>query len=433
MSFSLPGLVARVAAGSALGCLLSGACLAQPVVPPTPSPVTASSATPTLAQAAESAWHRAVQAREAGGQARRAQAERSAVDSLWAAPPSLELSHRDDRWQTAAGRRETEAGLAWPLWLPGQRSARGAAIDVDLELAKAAVEAGKLHYAGLVREAAWAISAQRAELVLAGTQLRYLQGIAEDVDRRVTAGDLAHADALAASAEALAARAALHTTRQQLALARSQWALLTGMEIPADPAVASGTSTSPASTPQRPSTFLAESHPDARVARLTLERAKKRLDVVSTSRRDPPELLLRLRQDVPGRGESAQNSIGIGVRIPFGTQGRNQPLEAAALSEVELAETQSERTHERLAAQEAQAQAAVQAAEQRSQTEHQRALLLRERATLIERSFKAGETPLPELLRAISAAAQAEAGHTRHQAALGLARARLEQALGNLP
>ena len=401
-----------------------GAGIAQPT--PASPPVSPFPMAPTLAQAVDSAWQRAVQAREADGQARRAQAERAAASSLWAAPPSLELSHRDDRWQTSAGRRETEAGLAWPLWLPGQRSARGAAVDAELELAKAAVEAGRLHYAGLVREAAWAIASQRAEVDLADAQVRYLQGIADDVQRRVKAGDLAHADALAANAERLAANSVLLAARQRLAASQSQWTLLTGMEAVAE-AVPS------AAAAQQPPIFLAEAHPDARVARLAVERARKRLHVVTTSRRDPPELLLRLRQDVPGRGESAQNSIGFGVRIPLGTDGRNQPLEAAALSEIDVAEAKAQRTQERLAAEAVQAQAAVRATEQQLQAERQRAVLLRERAGLIDRSFKAGETPLPELLRAASAAAQADAGLARQHTALGLAQARLEQALGNLP
>jgi len=424
VSFSIPGFVARVAAGSALGCILMGAGLAQPT--PASPPIAASASAPTLAQAVDSAWQRAVQAREADGQTRRAQAERAAASSLWAAPPSLELSHRDDRWQTSAGRRETEAGLAWPLWLPGQRSARGAAVDADLALAQAAVDAGRLHYAGLVREAAWAMAAQRAEVGLADAQVRYLQGIADDVQRRVQAGDLAHADALAAHAETLAANALLLAARQRLATSQSQWTLLTGLQLAPDVAP------SAAASLQSPS-FLVESHPDARLARLALERARKQLDVVTTSRRDPPELLLRLRQDVPGRGESAQHSIGIGVRIPLGTEGRNQPLAAAALSEIDVSETRAQRTHERLAAEAAQAQAAVRASEQQLQAERQRAALLRERAGLIDRSFKAGETPLPELLRAVSAAAQADAGLARQHTALGLAQARLEQALGNLP
>ncbi len=187
MSFFISGLAARFAAGSALSCALIGAAVAQPSTAP-PLFAAALPAVPTLSQAVEAAWQRAAQAREAQGQTQRANAERAAVSSLWAAPPALELSYRDDRWQTSAGRKETEAGLAWPLWLPGQRNARGAAVDADLELAQAAVQAGRLHFAGLVREAVWGIAAQQAEADLADAQVRSLQEIADDVRRRVNAG-----------------------------------------------------------------------------------------------------------------------------------------------------------------------------------------------------------------------------------------------------
>ena len=430
MRFVISRLAVRCAAGCALSCVLGGAAVAQSNTAPSLS-ATASPVAPTLAQAVESAWQRTTQAREAEGQTQRAAAERVAISSLWAAPPALEFSYRDDRWQTSAGRREAEAGLAWPLWLPGQRNARGAAVDADVELSQAAVQAGRLHFAGLVREAAWGIAAQKAESDLADAQVRSLQEISNDVRRRVKAGDLAHADALVAQSEALAAQTAQMAARQRLSASLSQWTTLTGIalapDLPSVP-VSDGAAVSPGG-----GHFAVETHPDARVAALTVERARKRLDVVAATRRDPPELLLRIRQDTPGRGESAQNSIGVGLRIPLGTASRNQPLQAAALSELDVALTTKQRTEERLAADAAMAQAAVHTAEQQLEAERQRSALLRERATLIDRSFKAGETPLPELLRALAAATQADTSFARQQVALGLARARFQQSLGILP
>ena len=430
MRFVISGLAVRCAAGCALSCVLVGAAVAQSNTAPSLS-ATASPVAPTLAQAVEAAWQRATQAREAEGQTQRATAERVAISSLWAAPPAVEFSYRDDRWQTSAGRREAEAGLAWPLWLPGQRNARGAAVDADVELSQAAVQAGRLHFAGLVREAAWGIAAQKAESDLADAQVRSLQEISDDVRRRVKAGDLAHADALAAQSEALAAQSAQLAARQRLNASQSQWMTLTGIALAPDLTsvpVSDGAAVSPGGAH-----FAVEMHPDARVAALTVERARKRLDVVAATRRDPPELLLRIRQDTPGRGESAQNSIGVGVRIPLGTASRNQPLQAAALSELDVALTTKQRTEERLAADAAMARAAVHTAEQQLEAERQRSALLRERATLIDRSFKAGETPLPELLRALAAATQADTSFARQQVALGLARARFQQSLGILP
>ena len=430
MRFVISGLAVRCAAGCALSCVLVGAAVAQSNTAPSLS-ATASPMAPTLAQAVEAAWQRATQAREAEGQTQRATAERVAISSLWAAPPAVEFSYRDDRWQTSAGRREAEAGLAWPLWLPGQRNARGAVVDADMELSQAAVQAGRLHFAGLVREAAWGIAAQKAESDLADAQVRSLQEISDDVRRRVKAGDLAHADGLAAQSEALAAQSAQMAARQRLNASQSQWMTLTGIALAPDLTsvpVSDGAAVSPGGAH-----FAVETHPDARVAALTVERARKRLDVVAATRRDPPELLLRIRQDTPGRGESAQNSIGVGLRIPLGTASRNQPLQAAALSELDVALTTKQRTEERLAADAAMAQAAVHTAEQQLEAERQRSALLRERATLIDRSFKAGETPLPELLRALAAATQADTSFARQQVALGLARARLQQSLGILP
>jgi len=299
-----------------------------------------------------------------------------------------------------------------------------------LELAHAATSAGRLHYAGLVREAAWAITGQRLEADLAETQTRYLQQLADDVDRRVKAGDLAHADALAARSEVLASQSALLGMRQRQTASEAQWTTLTGLvqvprlfwqEYKSDTEVNQATAAS------------IEDHPDNRVAALSAQRARKRLDAVAVTRREPTELLLRIRQDTPGRGEQAQNSIGIGVRIPLGTAGRNLPLQAAALSELDVAQTAELRTTERLAAEVAMAQAAIRSAEQQLDAERQRTALLRERADLISQSFKAGETPLPELLRALSAAAQADTSLARQQVTLGLAHARLQQAFGTLP
>ncbi len=420
MKFFLSGRVPGVLAGGVLSCVLLNAAIAQPSSSAPPG-VTSTGAV-TLARASESAWQRAVQAREADGQILRAQAGRQVTSSLWAAPPALELSHRDDRWQTNQGRRESEVGLAWPLWLPGQRAARNAALDAELDLGQAAVQAGRLHFAGLVREASWRIAAQTAEVGLAETQTRYLKGVADDVERRVKAGDLAHADALAARAELLSAIGAQSAARERLQALRSQWAVLTGLQ-----AIPDASETLSASDPDL------SSHPDVRLAELTVERARKHLDVVSVSRREPPELIFRLRQDTPGRAEATQNSIGIGVRIPFGTDGRNQPLQAAALSELDIAQTSAQRLRDRLSAEAAVARAAVLSAQEQLDAERMRAGLLRERASLIDRSFKAGETPLPELLRSLNAASQADAALARQQTAAGLARAQLQQTLGILP
>ena len=63
----------------------------------------------------------------------------------------------------------------------------------------------------------------------------------------------------------------------------------------------------------------------------------------------------------------------------------------------------------------------------------QRVRAATEREALVRRAFDFGEERLAELLRAAAAAREAESAAARDQAALGLARARLNQALGVLP
>lgn len=425
---ALPCLSACVLAGS-----LAGApTWAQPTPPllsaalPAVSPsTTAPQASPvSLSAALEAAWARAVSARETDGERLRAEADRAVADSLWAAPPSLAINHRDDRLQGNAGRRETEVGLALPLWLPGQRAARGATAEAALAQARAAVEVARLRLAGELREAAWAVVALQAEASQARLLAQALQAQSDDVARRVRAGDLAPADAMAAQAEQLGAVARQSELQQRLLAAHARWTLLTG--LPAAPALS-------LQVPEPTAHAQAAAHPELQWAQRSTALARQRLELLQRSRRDAPELSFSLRQDTPGRAAAAQGSLAVGLRLPLGTADRNRPLEAAALSALSVAQAQEERLRERLDSDVLSAQAALQAAQAQLQSEASRAQLLRERARLIDQSFRAGETALPELLRAQAAAAQADSALTRQTAALGLARARLQQAFGQMP
>lgn len=403
----------------ALAAAAAPALAAPPTAPATSGPI-------SLRTALTAAWQRAVAAREADGQHRRAQAEQAVAASSWAAPPSLALSHRDDRLQRNTGRRETEIAVAVPLWLPGQRQARTRAAEGEADLARAAEQLARLRLAGDLREAAWQLAALQAEAAQATAQALALQQLADDVARRVRAGDLARADALAAQAEQLAAQAVQAELQQRLRAARAHWAQLTGQ--PNMPDLAAPDLALPASgeTATAP-------HPELQLARSTADLARQRLALLRQSQRDAPELSLGLRHDVPGRAEAGQTSLAIGLRLPLGTAGRNQPLQAAAWAELDVAQTQEQRLRERLEQDLATAHDAQATAERQLQAETARSQLLRERARLLDTSFRAGETPLPDLLRALAAAAQADGSAARQAAALGLARARLQQAYGLLP
>jgi outer membrane protein, heavy metal efflux system len=419
-------LRSRLAACAIAGSLAGVPAWAQPAASPTP-PAAApggAAAPVTLRTALDAAWQRAVAAREAEGQRRRADADRIAASRLWAAAPTLELSHRNDRLQSNAGRRETEVGIAFPLWLPGQRAARAGSVDAAAAQAQSAEQVARLRLAGELRELMWQLAGLQAEARQADAQATALRQLADDVDRRVRAGDLARADGLAAQAELLAASAAMVDARQRLQSAQARWTLLTGLT--ALPALAD--TPAPDAAP-----VDGAGHPERVLAGQSTELARQRLDLVRHSRRDAPQLSVGVRQDVPGRGEASQGSFVVGFRLPFGTDDRNRPLEAAALADLDIAQVNEQRLHERLESEIATAREALRSAQLQLEAATGRAQMLRERAALIDKSFRAGETPLPDLLRALATAAEADGAAAHKTAALGLARARLQQALGLLP
>ena len=233
------------------------------------------------------------------------------------------------------------------------------------------------------------------------------------------AGDLARADALEARAELLAASASAAQARQRLDAARAQWKALTGMEQVPDPGESRAATR--------------EQHPELAAAIHSAESARNRLDLVRASRSDPPEIIVRYRQETIASGLPAEKTIGLALRIPLGTDDRNLPREKAAIAEMEVARAEEQRQRLRLETEAANALGAVGLAEEQLKAEEIRAQLLRERAALIDKSFRAGNTALPELLRANAAATQAEAALAAQRAAFGLARARLNQINGQMP
>ena len=402
-------------------CVLAGVLGAVLTAAQAQAPAAAVDSRISLKAAVDAAWQRSVSAREAGAQQRGAEAARSAADSLWARSPALELGWRDGR-REASGQRESEVGLAWPLWLPGQRSARQAAAGLQTQLAQEQARALQLRLAGELREQAWGLRLLQAELDQARVQQQTLQELADDVARRVRAGDLARADAMAARAELLAAQALSTEAEQRLAEGRARWQVLTGQMLEPDPAEAEA----PVDA------VLDEAHPELALAARRLAYSRGQLDFVQHSRREAPEITVGYRQE-QSPGSPSQDSVGVKLRLPFGTQDRNLPLEAAARGELEVAETAEQRVREQLGSALETARLALRLAQTRREAERARAALLQERAGLLRRAFTAGELALPELLRALSTTNQAQSAWARQEAALGLARARYQQALGWLP
>jgi outer membrane protein TolC len=276
--------------------------------------------------------------------------------------------------------------------------------------------------AGRLREAISALHLAEADLQQVQQQVQALGQLTQDVERRVRAGDLALADALAARSEWLAAQAQASAARQALGAQQAHWHLLTGL-----PSLKWETSVAPAVVQ------LPDTHPELLLASAAVDLGQRRADLARVQRSDSPELTLGVRQEYPGQGEGSQSSLVVALRVPVGGQVYQQPHIAAALGELDMAQTQAQRMRERLAAELALAQSQLGLSQGQLQAERERSQLLAERARLIDKSFRAGETSLPDMLRALAAAASAESAFARQQINHQTAMFRLEQALGLLP
>lgn len=409
-----------------LACVLAGCALSCAALAQQSPPVHASDAEvarhPTTAQALDAAWRRSLEWVESRGRQNLAQAQQRVADTWLAAPASLELSQREGRGAAAEGSRETDIGLALPLWRVGQRQRNAESAQAESAWADAAAQAARLKLAALVREQASRLRLAEAEAEQTAKHRQLLEALSADVERRVKAGDLAPADALAARADMLAAWSLEQDAKQALSAQRTAWTLLTGLTVAPQPEELHAEGEA-----------KLDEHIEAQLAEAAIARARHRIAQAQAERAAPPELGIGLRQERPGLGQARQHSVALSLRVPFGTQVHNQPRMAIALNEEEMALAARQRLRQQLEAELELARSHLAASRAQAKAEQERAALLSERAQWLNKSFQAGESSLPELLRAMAAAAQASVASTRQQAALAQAQARLQQALGQLP
>jgi outer membrane protein TolC len=355
-----------------------------------------------------------------------ADAARLVADGWLAAPPSLDVAQREGVSATIRGERETELGVSLPLWRWDQRARSQASASAEAAWAHASQQVARWRVAGLVREAAARVRLAQADLLQVNAQQQLLSKLADDVARRVRAGDLAPADELAAKAELLGWEAQTSQARWNLQAETSAWQTLTGLTaLPlAEPRAMAGAIQS--------MTDDLAAHPEALLANLAVERARARAASASQLAGAAPELGVSWRQERAKLG-GATNSVALSMKLPLGTATYLQPQLAVALADEDIALVEQAQTQRHLSAQLELAQAQWASTQAQATSEQERARLLRQRGQWLQRSFAAGETALPDLLRALTVAAQAEAAAARQQAALAQAWARLQHAQGLMP
>lgn len=406
----------RYAAGALVALLCAGNTLAQPV--------------PTLREALDAAWALAASQRSLPQRMNELDARVRATDAWAAGPPTLLLAHRTDMLTGNSGLRELEAEVAVPLWNTRMRSASRSQIDADRALLERQLVAARLKIAGELRDLASQAALARAEQALATRKLAEAGTLAQDVERRVRAGDVARVDSLQAQSVVQQANVSLIQAQAAISRVQSQWQALTGLATVADPA-------SDSAPPNSSLTINLEAmktdHPAVTAAAAQTQAARSRLQLAESDRRDPMELSIGSTVSQGVFGASAETSLRVAVKIPLGGDIRNGARIAAARAEVDAAEAEGDAVTRHVKADVATARADVLAARANEEALQARAKFSAEVQALFAKSYRLGESDLPTRLRAENERFEADLALGRARVESQRALSRLHQSLGWLP
>lgn len=394
-------------------------------------------ATTTLKQTFEAAWQRQPEALSQQMRLDAAAAQQQAATRWTAEPVALELSTKTDRLNQSLGRDEMVAGISIPLWLPGERASTGAVADAQARATSSRVRAAQLRTAAQVREAYWVWARAHMDHALAAELLSHAQQLAQDVAKRVRAGDLARADQNQADGALATAEVTLAEATGVLATAAQRLRALSGRVPQLSAAGPSGVGGSIGAEPMpvfpADTATLLATHPAVAELQDSADVAQRSAELAQVQTRANPELMLATSRDRGQLDEAYQHSITLGIRFPLGSSSRNQAKRASAQADAMEAETNVRLERERLQGDVEAARVGLVSAQTQRDAAQRRAVLARESRVFFQKSFQMGETDLPTRLRMEREAMDAERQAARAGIDLAAAQSALRQTLGLLP
>ncbi len=374
------------------------------------------------AQAQLSAHVDAAMALDAGARAIAAQREAAAARgvtarSLTPLPPAISGSARTD-FRGPREVREFDAELALPIWLPGQRGALSGTVTANVEERERALALRRLEVAGALRDAWWNAAEAQRLVQLARERLSSARALSGDVGRRAQLGDIPPAEALLARNEVLSAELALANAEAEVVQARAIYRAITGGLEPNLP-------------PERPQPRAAI-HPALAAGEAAVLAAQARARYVAATPRDNPEIGVFTRHE-NGLTTNDSSSIGLRLRMPLATEGRNAPRRADAQSELTRASAELDQARRLVGSGVERAQAALNAAEGALRLARQRLSLAQDQERIALNAFRGGEILTFDLFRVRQLRLEAANDAGRAEVEVNRARSRVNQAGGVIP
>ena len=370
----------------------------------------------TFKDVLDHAWSNQAQA----ARDRQYDAQLSASQSWVPDPPTLTISSRGDQIDTNNGLREWEAEISQPIWLWGQRERAQDVAQSEREAGTQRFAAGRWQLAGELREAWWEARLAEAEQNEAERKSKEAAQLETDVRRRVKAGDLAPLDLNQVRSSVAIAKTDVLRTQTAVARTLAQFqALSKGAPLPDVPEVLVAGKAEPVSE-----------HPALASLAATIAAAQAKFRQVSGDTRNAPEIGLTLTRERSNFSEPYQTLAKVALKIPFGSESRNQPRIAAANADWVEAQLSAEQTQRKLEAAIASNQLELEQSQQAVLLVQERLQLVEQSFSWVDRSFRAGQLDLPARLKSEADLASARLALTRAKLEAARAISRYNQALG---
>jgi len=402
-------------------------------------------AAPSLKTVYEESWQRQPEAKAYSARLESFQAKERVSQSYVPKAPTLEVGGKAERSSTngsfgAGGAGEYVVGVSIPLWLIGERSGSMAVADAETRRLIKQQASLQLKLAAQVRTLFWEYEMAKLDYELAQGRYSSSKSLNQDVAKRYKAGDLSRADLFQADSATANAEGFLAEAKANLILATQNLKTITGRNTETNSSISAGFKPSSIDRlaeplPKLPHSFseLDQTHPVIQDLIVQVEVATKATDLARIQTRQNPELQLYNTGGRPEVGVPTQQTLMLGLKIPFGSEARTQSLSMANIATQIEAEERLSYERNRILADLDSAKARVESAKIRLDAANKRAKLTSDTRGFFDKSFRYGESDLPTRLRieqeAVDAAKQAAQAKIGYMASISA----LRQALGLLP
>lgn len=223
---------------------------------------------------------------------------------------------------------EDEVALNLPLWMPGERRARGALASALSTGLHARTAEFRWQVSGELRQSLWAVVIARRDWELARGQEARLSGVLRETQTLEQAGDVARGDRLAVEQELAQWRAESFAREARYRDAVRGYRALTGAAALPEQVTEA----------QSALHVIDDRHPALQAARDRIAEASAALDVVREGNTTRPSLQVFWRANRPEQRSPRIDALGIGFEIPLGRSPSRAPDIAQANEQIAGAE-----------------------------------------------------------------------------------------------